>query len=208
MHSSQALSFTRHRVSFCPGSGLRHAHPYDGWERLSGLPRVVAHGYSQGFAVVASQAALTYIGAHELPAIIRQTGVIKGADQPPSTQGSSGGYVGSGLLSRPPRASWNLVKAGEIGDPARPVTPRLRSIDSRINATSLTRLRGDTIGGSPLHEISYLPSLPAVRSAAIRNGRGCVTPTFTLVWQTGRGAGTQTSKGGPGSRLPDDPPVT
>lgn len=28
------------RVSFWPGSGLRHAHPYDGWEPSSGLPLV------------------------------------------------------------------------------------------------------------------------------------------------------------------------
>lgn len=148
------------RVSFWPGSGLRHAHPYDGIGTFVGPAARGAHSYLQGLAAAALQAALTYIGAHELLAIIRQTGVIKGTDQPSSTQGSTGGYVGSGLLSRPPRAAGNLVKAGEIGDPARPVTPRLRSIDSRTNATSLTGLRGDTIGGSPLPEISYLPSTP------------------------------------------------
>lgn len=109
--------------------------------------------------------------------------------------------MGSGLLSRPPRAAGNLVKAGEIGDPARPVTPRLRSIDSRINATSLTGLRGDTIGGSPLHEISYLPSTVVVRSAAIWNGRGCVTPTFTLVWQTGKQGGRQAEGPAPAYRI-------
>lgn len=157
VHSSQALSFTRPRVLLARQrtetcSSLRRIGTFVGPAARG------AHGYLQGHAAAALQAALTYIGAHELLAIIRQTDVIKGTDQPSSAQGSTGGYVGSGLVSRPPRAAGNLVKAGEIGNPARPVTRRLRSIDSRTNATSLTGLRGDTIGGTPLPEISYLPS--------------------------------------------------